>query len=128
MPSRKNAPARNPRPAGIIAWTPSHIFCFCALTILTVATYANSLRGAFVFDDLQVVMQNSALMNVKTFGDVVLLAMREGSRKLLVFSYGLNYYWGGLQPSGYHVLNVVLLVLTVFLVYGLFLKSLGEAR
>src|SRR5438874_4003809 len=128
MPSRKNAPARNPRPAGIIAWTPSHIFCFCALTILTVATYANSLRGAFVFDDLQIVMQNSALMNVKTFGDVVLLAMREGSRKLLFFSYGLNYYWGGLQTFGYHVLNVVLHVVNVLLVYGIILEVLGEDK
>jgi len=128
MPSRKNAPARNPRPAGITAWTPSHIFCFCALTILTVATYANSLRGAFVFDDLQVVMQNSALMNVKTFGDVVSLAMREGARKLLFFSYGLNFYWGGLQTFGYHVVNVILHVVNVLLVYGIILEVLGEDK
>jgi tetratricopeptide (TPR) repeat protein len=128
MPSRKSVPARNPRPADTPAWTPSHLFCLCALAVLTVATYANSLDGSFVFDDLQVVMQNSALMNVRTFGDVVSLAMREGSRKLLFFTYGLNYYLSGLQTFGYHLVNVILHVVNVLLVYGIILEVLGEDR
>ncbi|MBI4471631.1 MAG: hypothetical protein HY646_03120, partial [Acidobacteria bacterium] len=46
-------------------------FQLAALALLSVAVYANSLHGRFVFDDQQIVMQNPRLMNIKTFGDVI---------------------------------------------------------
>ena len=35
--------------------------CFGLLATLTILTYANSLHGKFVFDDLSIILQNSAL-------------------------------------------------------------------
>jgi hypothetical protein len=67
MASRKSGPVKPAR----AAWIPPHFFSFCLLTALVVLTYANSLHGKFVFDDLQIIQQNSSLMNVKTFGDAV---------------------------------------------------------
>src|SRR5438105_15396610 len=104
MASRKSRPSA----AGPAVWIPSHIFCFGLLTALTALTYANSLQGKFVVDDLQLIQQNAALMNVKTFGDAVSIAITGGWRQLLLFTYALNYYWDGLNTFGYHVVNVSL--------------------
>src|SRR5271169_3417039 len=65
------------------------------LVILTAAAYASSLDGKFVFDDQQIVMQNPQLMNIHSIRDVISLGA--GFRQLLFFTYGLNYYWGGLN-------------------------------
>src|SRR5437016_5523484 len=87
------------------------------LIILTVAVYANGLHGKFVFDDQQIVLQNPRLMNVHTLNDAV--AIGAGWRQLLFLTYGLNYYWSGLDTFSYHVVNVVLHVINVLLVYGI---------
>src|ERR1700747_1707903 len=105
MPSRKTRPFADARKA---AWIPSHIICFGILTALTAITYANSLQGSFVFDDLQIIQQNPALMNVKTLGDVISIAATRGWRQILNLTLALNFYWGGLNSFGYHVVNVSL--------------------
>ncbi|PYS53323.1 MAG: hypothetical protein DMG13_13175 [Acidobacteria bacterium] len=94
------------------------------LIALTVLCYYTSLKGEFVFDDLQVILQNPNLMNVRTFGDV--LSLGAGWRQLLYFTYGLNYYWGGLDTFGYHALNVSLHALNVVLVYWIILAAIRD--
>ena len=63
------------------------------LVVIAIMAYANSLNGAFVFDDQQIVLQNAQLMNVHTLGDA--FAIGAGWRQLLFFTYGLNYYFSG---------------------------------
>src|SRR5262245_9308733 len=75
------------------------------LILLTVLVYWNSLNGDFVFDDSQIVLQNPLLLNVRSLSDVLNVGL--GWRQLLFFTYGLNYYWSGLVPYGYHVFNLV---------------------
>src|SRR4051812_47266422 len=94
------------------------------LIILTVIVYANSLHGKFVFDDQQIVLQNPRLMNVHTLNDA--FAIGAGWRQLLFLTYGLNYYWSGLDTFSYHVLNVVLHVVNVLLVYGIIVVALRD--
>ena len=65
-------------------------------------------------------------MNVKSFGDVFSLTMAGGWRQLLHFTYALNYYLGGLNTFGYHLLNEVLHAVNVLLVYGIILAAIGE--
>jgi len=92
-----------------------HAVPLLALIALTVAVYANSLNGDFVFDDQQIVLQNPQLLNIHTLGDVV--AVGAGWRQLLFATYGLNYYWSGVSAQGYHIFNLVLHVINVLLVY-----------
>src|SRR5215467_12223657 len=94
------------------------------LAVVTMAVYANSLHGKFVFDDQQIVLQNPRLMNIHTLNDAV--AIGAGWRQLLFLTYGLNYYWGGLDTFSYHVVNVVLHVINVLLVYGIILVALRD--
>jgi tetratricopeptide (TPR) repeat protein len=107
-------------------WTPPHILSFGVLIALVAVAYANSLHGKFIFDDPKLIQQDDALMNVKTFGDVISLIATGGWRKLLRVTYALNYYWGGLDSFGYHVVNVSLHAINVLLVYGIILAALRE--
>ena len=119
MSARKKSPATP-------EWIPPHWICLGLLASLTVLTYANSLRGKFVFDDLSIILQNSALMNVKTIRDAVSPLIGGGWRQLLFATYALNYYWSGLDTFSYHVVNVALHVINVWLVYGIVLAALRE--
>ncbi len=89
------------------------------LILLTVFTYWNSLSGEFVFDDQQVILQSPVMLNIHSLGDVTKLGM--GWRQLLYASYGLNYFWSGVRPTSYHVVNLVLHVINVILVYFIIL-------
>jgi tetratricopeptide (TPR) repeat protein len=125
MASRKNLPdrvqGRTPK-----EWIPSHLFSLCLLTVLSALTYANSLHGKFVFDDLSIVLQDPTLMNVKTFSQAMSPAVGGGWRPLLFVTYALNHYWGGLDTFGYHLVNVGLHVINVLLVYGILLSAFLE--
>ena len=125
MSSRKNPPEQH---AQEIAsdWLPPHFICLLLLAAITGLTYANSLHGKFVFDDLSVVLQNSTLMNVKTLSDVLEPGMGGGWRQLLFMTYGLNYYWSGLDTFSYHLVNVLLHVINVWLVYGILIAAFHE--
>ncbi len=99
-------------------WSALHV---AVLVIITVAVYANSLRGEFVFDDQHVVFQNTALMNVQTFKDV--LSIGASARQLLHFTYALNYYLGATDTLGYHLFNVLLHGINTILVYFIILTA-----
>jgi tetratricopeptide (TPR) repeat protein len=107
-------------------WIPPNWLSLCFLAVLTGLTYANSLHGKFVFDDLSIITQNSTLMNVKTLGDAILTSAGGGWRQLLFASYALNYYWSGLDTFSYHVVNVLLHIVNVWLVYGIVLAAFRE--
>jgi tetratricopeptide (TPR) repeat protein len=91
-----------------------------ALVAITFITYSNSLHGAFVFDDQTIIFQNPQLINIRTFQD--LLGLAGSWRQLLFLSYGLNYYWSGLDTYSYHLVNVLLHCLNTVLIYFIILE------
>src|SRR5215831_5263022 len=119
-PPKKKTPAVSQGTNRFDSW----LVHLAVLAIVTVVVYANSLHGKFVFDDQQIVMQNPRLMNVHTLNDA--LAIGTGWRQLLFLTYGLNYYWSGLDTFSYHIVNVVLHVVNVLLVYGIISVALRD--
>src|SRR5215467_11152476 len=119
-PRTKKTPAHSPVTNRFDNW----LIHVVVLVIVTVVVYANSLHGKFVFDDQQIVLQNPRLMNIHNLNDAV--AIGAGWRQLLFLTYGLNYYWSGLDTFSYHVINVVLHTINVLLVYGIILVALRD--
>src|SRR5262249_32201712 len=119
-PTKKKTPAVSQSANRFDSW-PMHVV---VLIIVTVIVYANSLHGKFVFDDQQIVLQNPRLMNIHTLNDAV--AIGAGWRQLLFLTYGMNYYWSGLDTFSYHVVNVVLHIVNVLLVYGIILVAFRD--
>lgn len=79
--------------------------------------YANSLDGAFVFDDTEQIVENPAIRQWWPPG-------RLGPRFLLTASLALNYALGGLDVSGYHLFNIAVHVGAGLALFGLVRRTL----
>ena len=94
------------------------------LAAIVFVVYANSLQGEFVFDDRAVVFNNPELLNLKTFGEIFRFT---DWRQPLYVTYRLNYYIGGLDPFGYHLLSTALHALNSVVVFYILLE-VGASR
>jgi len=83
-----------------------------------VLLYANSLSAPFVFDDLSWIRQSRV-------GDLwfVIASQFEITRPILVLSLSLNYAVGGMDPTGYRVVNIVVHILAALTLYGIARRS-----
>lgn len=94
------------------------------LLLAPVAVYANALSVPFVLDDDTSIVTNPGLATWAAS------PVESASRRIAYLSFKLNYALGGLDPFGYHVVNVAIHVLTGLAVYALIrrLLSLGSAE
>ncbi len=87
-----------------------------SLTVVVAATalvYSNTLRGSFHFDDVTSIVQSRSVHDLWTFWPP------SGARWLGSLSFALNYRAGGLDPSGYHLVNLLIHVANALLVHAL---------
>ncbi|MGZ8474268.1 MAG: tetratricopeptide repeat protein [Candidatus Deferrimicrobiaceae bacterium] len=103
------------------------------LVLVTAATFANTLPNAFHLDDFYRLVENPAVRVVspwwRHFVDVHTMATLPtitNYRPLLPLTLSLNYAVGGLNPAGYHVVNIALQALAAVLVYLLFIELLEQ--
>jgi Tfp pilus assembly protein PilF len=99
------------------------LFAFTALAILLLSIYGNSLNGSWQFDDAANITNNAAvhLKNLSWVETTNLLlaghhAAHSSPRPVAYLSFGLNYFLGGLEVFGYHLVN-----LSIHFVASLFL-------
>jgi len=106
--SKEPEPEIGPHPAGILA-----------LCVLGVAIYSNTLGVPFVFDDSQNIRANRHIRIARLgWRELREAALESPSpRPLANLSFALNYYFGGYEPAGYHVVNVAIHVVNGVLVY-----------
>jgi hypothetical protein len=94
--------------------------------------YANSIAGKFVFDDIVIIKGNESIRGLSPghltgiFGGHYWKAVEDRGglyRPVVMVSYALNYAWGGEDPRGYHLVNILLHAANDALVFAL-LQSL----
>lgn len=78
------------------------------------AAYATSLGGAFVFDDIPAIVENPTIRRL--WPPHAALSPPPGGltvsgRPVLNLTFALNHAFGGLDPRGYHALNLLIHVL-----------------
>lgn len=100
------------------------------LGLLTLVSFAPSLRAGFVYDDQWTIVHNSSVRSFVHFSDLWTgKAMREGMadawRPLMVVSQMLDYHVFGLRPLGHHLHNLLWHLACVLLLYGLCLRVFG---
>jgi Tfp pilus assembly protein PilF len=99
------------------------LFAFTVLAILLLIIYGNSFTCSWHFDDVANITGNTAI-HLKTLSwnetKRLLLSGHLGAhasaRPLAYLSFGLNYFFGGLDVFGYHLVN-----LSIHFVASLFL-------
>ena len=98
-----------------------------AVGIIIVAgllAYHNSFSGPFIFDDIESIPENPTIQHI---GDAV-SPLNDGQavqrRPVVNLSLAINYSLGGLEPSGYHVFNLIVHILTGLLLFGIVRRTL----
>ncbi|MCK9603921.1 MAG: tetratricopeptide repeat protein [Candidatus Omnitrophica bacterium] len=112
------------------------IWFITLLIVITSAIYSGSLGNSFVFDDGLVITKNDFVKSWKNFplifskayltsvGDVTSLGLRNigageiGYRPVVTASYFLDYSLWKLDPFGYHLVGLLLHILNVVLLYS----------
>jgi hypothetical protein len=92
---------------------------------LAVLAYANSLANGFVLDDVRLIPANPLVRSLGNLPELFAADYWEPGfrgglyRPLVMTSYALNHALGGLEPWGYHAVNVLLHAAVSLLVFGL---------
>ena len=99
------------------------------IVLTTFLAYASSLSGPFIFDDLVSIVENPQIRELDLSS--VLFPRRElptAGRPLVNVSFAVNYALGGLEPRGYHLVNLTFHVLSGLLVLGIVRRTLQLPR
>ncbi|WP_291321523.1 tetratricopeptide repeat protein, partial [Desulfonatronospira sp.] len=95
---------------------------FLHLLVLTVITgsivlgYHHTFSVPFVFDDVHAIEENQ---KIRDPGNFLTLDSLTAQRPLVDLTFALNYHFGELEVYGYHLLNLIIHVVSAFLVYFL---------
>lgn len=118
------------------------LFTICGylvIALLGIASNINSLNGDFVFDDSEALLNNkdvlpeTPIQNI-FFNDYWGTSLtnnhsHKSYRPLTILSFRINYVvFGGLNPWGFHLTNIILHVIVSALSWSVFLCVLGENK
>ena len=81
------------------------------LALLAAAVYSNTFTSAFQFDDYLYVIDYCRTHGLASFWPP------HGTRYLTYLTFALNYQAGGLEPAGYHAVNLLIHIINGVLVY-----------
>ncbi len=90
---------------------------------VTLAVYSNTYRVPFVFDGKVQIEKKEKIRDLSNYGSFEGFKSR---RPLVEFTFALNYRLGGLNPVGYHLVNILIHLTNGFLIYFLSLNAFGQ--
>jgi len=94
------------------------------LAIAAAGVYGNSLSNPLVFDDIPQIKENQNIRQLWPVSAVV-----EGTRRpVAIYSLAINYHLGGLNPRGYHLVNIGLHILAGLALFGLLRRTLSGPK
>ncbi|WP_049768561.1 tetratricopeptide repeat protein [Anaeromyxobacter sp. Fw109-5] len=96
-----------------------HWLPLLAVTVLGLLSYSNSFGAAFVFDDVPSIVENVLIRDLRHYLPGGGTYAAAPNRYLGYLSFALNYAAGGLDPAGYHVVNLCVHLANALLVYAL---------
>ena len=86
---------------------------FFLIAIVGFLAYSNTFDVPFHFDDRGNIVGNYKLQSIQNFWPPT------GSRWFGYLTFALNYYFGGLHTTSYHIVNLVIHIFNAILVYWL---------
>lgn len=125
---------------GRMANVTSTRFALILLGVLVCLAYANSLWNGFAYDDEMVIVRNKTITRLDNIPNLFTSdywASRRDTaetvpaptsglyRPFVLATYAVNYAAGGLNPVGYHLVNLGLHLLVTWVLYGLALQLGG---
>jgi tetratricopeptide (TPR) repeat protein len=100
------------------------VFCIASATL-----YAGTFNAPFVYDDINYITKNDPNVHMTEFSWAALkTAALEGkprNRPVANISFAINYYFGKEDPFGYHLVNLIIHLLTAVILFYLLRLTLG---
>jgi len=106
-----------------------HLLAVIFLYILGFVVYLNSFSVPFVFDDYPNIRDNPSIRLTTIDNQSLRAAAFEshaGRRPLAYASFAFNYFFGGYDVKGYHLVNILIHIANGILVYFVALILLGR--
>ena len=95
--------------------------------VSSLLAYSNSLSGPFVFDDIPTIVDSQSIQKLWPIGPVLLQGDTSAlGRPLVNLSFALNYAYGGLDVTSYHVVNIMLHVFAGLILAGVVRRTLEQ--
>jgi len=125
MQDHDDAPTR---PATRKAWLYPALIAIAAAVV-----YADSFQGAFLYDDYDSIVDNRHIRVLWPLAEAMSRPLADAAetvstRPLLSLSFAWNYAIGGLDPFGYHLVNLLIHVAAGCLLYALLRRTLELPR
>ena len=95
---------------GVERRTSQTVAALLLILLIGLAAYGNSFQVPFVFDDIFALTDNPDIRSLADF-------YAQPTRYVAYLTFALNYHFGGLDVVGYHVVNLVIHLLSALLVY-----------
>lgn len=89
-----------------------HLIAVIAIAASVSAAYSNTLHAVFQFDDLPNIVENQSLKNPGNFWHIL-----KGGRGVTMATFAINYAIGGLNVTGYHIVNIAIHIINGILAY-----------
>ena len=100
------------------------LLVFLGICTLCFIAYSNSVHNPFIWDDTGLIVRNSFIQDwrntLKAFSSDLYSGTVLGSnffRPIQTVSFIADYYFWQLDPTGYHITNIILQILVSFLVF-----------
>ena len=90
--------------------------------ILGSILYSRTLHIPWIFDDIQNILENPLIRDLKLAAGSVL-----ASRGVAFLTFALNYRFGGLDPVGFHLVNIALHIGSSWFVFLIMRRILRES-
>lgn len=95
------------------------------LVLAVLLVWSRVTDAPFTYDDRIEVIGNRT---IRALGEWTAIAGYHPNRPLLIASYALNWAWGGLDPTGYHVVSILLHALNAVLAWRLASRLMDPDR
>ena len=95
------------------------IIFITAIILIGIIIYSNSMQAPIVLDGIHTIIENPGIRFTELKWEQIKNIFnwpRYSNRVLPMFSFGLNYYFGGYSLFGYHIFNLI-----IHLLAGIFL-------
>lgn len=93
-----------------------NLFAIFLICILGITAYSNTFNSPFHFDDRLNIISNKSIRNLSNLGDIW---NYKPTRFITFLTFALNYKIGGLNVFGYHVVNLIIHLISALLVFWL---------
>lgn len=125
---RNRQPDTSSKPIVRIASWPSWVAALC-IVVVGIVVYSSSLKGAFVLDDRLAIIENTDLRSAGSIWESLfpppeppMLARWRGP--VIGLTLAINHRLGGLNPYGYHAVNVTAHILASLVLFGVVRRTL----